>query len=47
LDIEIGSYTFKDYFRKIEKDNIFDLLINTDIFVLDLVYDNFFYKNEN
>ena len=52
LEIEIGGYTFKDYFRKIEKDDIFDVLIGIDTlkknrFVLDLVDDTLLRKNDN
>ena len=52
LEIEIGGYTFKDYFRKIEKDDIFDVLIGIDTlkknrFVLDLVDDTLLHKKYN
>ena len=52
LEIEIGGYTFKDYFRKIEKDDIFDVLIGINTlkknrFVLDLVDDTLLRKNDN
>lgn len=31
LNISIGGFTFKYYFRKIDKDNIFDILFCLDI----------------
>ena len=52
MEIEIGGYTFKDHFRKIEKDDIFEVLIGIDTlkknrFVLDLVDYTLSHKNEN
>ncbi|OUM56359.1 hypothetical protein PIROE2DRAFT_65578 [Piromyces sp. E2] len=52
LEIEIGGYVFKDYFRKIEKDDIFDVLIGIDTlkrhgFILNLVDDTLLQKNTN
>eukprot|EP00833_Pecoramyces_ruminatium_P018235 jgi/Orpsp1_1/1192267/evm.model.d7180000091854.1 len=52
LEIQIGNYSFKDYFRKIEKDDIFDILIGIDTlkknrFVLDLVDDVLLRKDMN
>jgi len=52
LHISIGSKTFNEYFRVIEKDDIFDILIDVDSiknnrFDITLVDDTLYYIDEN
>ena len=52
LQISIGSKTFNEYFRVIEKDDIFDILIGVDSlknnrFDINLVDDTLYYIDEN
>ena len=52
LKISIGNYTFIDYFRKIDKDDIFDILIGIDTlkrnrFDINLVNDTLYHIDEN
>ena len=52
LTIKIGSYVFTDYFRLVEKDDIFDILVGIDTlkrnrFVLNLVDDYLYYFDED
>ena len=52
LEITIGNKSFKDYFRIIEKDNLFDILIGVDSlkknrFILDFVNDTLYYVDNN
>ena len=52
LSITIGNYTFVDYFRKIEKDDIFDILIGVDTlkrnrFDINLVNDTLYHIDDD
>ena len=52
LQVSIGSRTFNEYFRVIEKDDIFDILIGVDSlknnrFDINLVDDTLYYIDEN
>ena len=52
LTIKIGNHVFTDYFRLVEKDDIFDILIGIDTlkrnrFVINLVDDYLYYVDED